>query len=72
MTQRFHFDLTDGKATLPDRAGVLAGDLREAIEEAHEALREMRASEELDEFGEGWKLVIRDESGGVRKTFSIW
>ena len=33
MIQRFHFDLTDGKATLPDKAGVLAGDLREAIEE---------------------------------------
>ena len=72
MAQRFYFDLRGDRTVIPDETGILANDLNEAIVEALEALREMRASGELDEFGDGWKLAIRDDKGVVRKTFSIW
>ncbi|WP_132253352.1 DUF6894 family protein [Methylobacterium segetis] len=71
MVRRFYFDLTDGRTTLFDTEGVLAADLNEAIVEALEGLREMRASGEIDEMGDNWKLVIRDENGSTRRTFSV-
>ncbi|MER2268390.1 DUF6894 family protein [Methylobacterium oxalidis] len=72
MLRRFYFDLTDGQTTLSDTEGVLAADLNEAIIEALEGLREMRSSGELDELGDNWKLIIRDENGTARKTFTVW
>ena len=70
--QRFYFDLRGNRTVIIDREGIVANDLNEAIVEALAALREMRASGELDEFGDGWKLVIRDEKGVAQKAFSIW
>ena len=32
----------------------------------------MRASGEMDEFDDEWKLVIRDEYGVTRKVCSVW
>ncbi|WP_246696801.1 DUF6894 family protein [Methylobacterium planeticum] len=72
MGQRFYFDLRGNRTVIIDQEGIVANDLNEAIVEALAALREMRASGELDEFGDGWKLIIRDEKGGARKAFSIW
>lgn len=72
MTRRFYFDLTDGHTTFLDTEGVLAADINEAVIEAIEALRELRASAELDDLDDGWKLAIRDEKGSIRKTLSVW
>src|SRR4051812_24442957 len=47
--QRVYFDLTNGNTTHRDEAGVLVDDVAEAIEEALEALRELRASGDIDE-----------------------
>ena len=72
LAQRFFFDLKRGQKVIADETGILASDLNEAIVEALEALREMRASGEMDEFDDEWKLVIRDDLGVVRKVFSVW
>ncbi|WP_336486491.1 DUF6894 family protein [Methylobacterium nigriterrae] len=72
MPQRFHFDLTNEHTVVCDEKGVLADDLHEAIEEALEALREMRISGDIDELGYGWKMLIRDTEGVVRKILTVW
>ncbi|AWN43383.1 hypothetical protein U8607_21155 [Methylobacterium durans] len=72
MAKRFYFDLTDGHTTFLDTEGVLAADINEAVIEALEALREIRSGSELDDLEGSWKLVIRDEKGSARKTFSVW
>jgi hypothetical protein len=72
LASNFYFDLRGSRTVIIDQEGIVAEDLNEAIVEALAALREMRASGELDEFGDGWKLAIRDDKGIVRKAFSIW
>ncbi|KAB1073855.1 hypothetical protein F6X53_26610 [Methylobacterium soli] len=72
MASNFYFDLRGSRTVIIDQEGIVAKDLNEAIVEALAALREMRASGELDEFGDGWKLAIRDDKGVVQKAFSIW
>ncbi|WP_407943167.1 DUF6894 family protein [Methylobacterium oxalidis] len=72
MARRFYFDLTDGHTTFLDTEGVVAADINEAVIEALEALREIRASTEIDDLDDSWKLVIRDDKGSIRKTFSVW
>jgi uncharacterized protein YjgD (DUF1641 family) len=72
VSQRFYFDLRSSQTGIVDEEGILTSDIDEAIKEALEALREMRASGELDECGDGWRLVIRDDKGVTRKTISIW
>ena len=63
MSQRFHFDLTDGDEIIRDDEGVEASSHDEAIAEAQAALNEMRGTEEAVALEDGWRLVIRDESG---------
>ena len=63
MRQRFHFDLTNGEKLIRDDEGVDANGPGEAIEEAQAALECMRGNEEAPEPGDGWQLIIRDESG---------
>lgn len=72
VAERFYFDLRSRQTVIIDETGSLASDLNEAIVQALEALREMRASGEMDDFDDGWKLVIRDDLGEIRKVFSVW
>jgi hypothetical protein len=71
MAQRFHFDLTDGKTTLPDEEGVLADGLEEAVARALEVISEMQESRELAELGSGWWMLVRDASSAVLKVLVI-
>jgi hypothetical protein len=72
VAQRFYFDLRGSRAVIVDETGIRASDLNEAVVQALEALREMRAGGEMDDFDDGWKLVIRDDLGEIRSVFSVW
>ena len=71
MSQRFHFDLTNGEEFIRDTEGIDARGPHEAIEEAQAALADMRGNEETPASGDGWQLVIRDESGVTLKAISL-
>jgi hypothetical protein len=60
---RFHFDLTDGRTTMPDTTGAEAADLAEAIAQAALVLEELRKGGELIHVDDAWDLVIRDADG---------
>lgn len=71
MSQRFHFDLTNGEKLIRDDEGVDASGPDEAIEEAQAALEYMRGNEEVLAPGDGWQLIIRDESGLTLKAIAL-
>lgn len=71
MIQRFHFDLTNGEDLIRDDEGVDASSPNEAIEEARSALDDMRRNEEAPREGDGWQLIVRDESGETVKAISL-
>ncbi|MER2266900.1 DUF6894 family protein [Methylobacterium oxalidis] len=71
MLKRFYFDLVSRERVIPDRTGIEAADLEEALEEAEAALQEMRESGEAAEFDEGWSLLIRDEAGASLRKLPI-
>jgi hypothetical protein len=59
----FHFDLTDGRITMPDARGAEAADLAEAIAQAALVIEELRRGGELVHVEGAWDLVIRDADG---------
>ena len=71
MTTRFYFDLTNGPNTLRDDEGVEASSLDEATGQAQAAMDDMRSKDEAPTQGEGWQLIIRDESGVTLKAISL-
>ena len=71
MSQRFHFDLTNGQELLRDDEGVDASGPKEAIEEAQALLDEMRGGVETEMPESGWQLIVRDESGMTLKAISL-
>ncbi|GEP08036.1 DUF6894 family protein [Methylobacterium oxalidis] len=71
MAERFHFDLTDGAATIADEDGVEASGIDHALGQALVAIKEMRESGELAELGGGWQMVVRDESDRVRHVIYL-
>ena len=71
MSQRFHFDLTNGEELIRDDDGIEASGPDEAIEEARAAVADMRSNEETPVPSEGWQLVVRDESGATVKAISL-
>ena len=62
MPSRFYFDLTNGSDTLRDDEGVKASGLHEAAEHAQAAVEDMRGNGKGPAPGDGWWLIIRDES----------
>lgn len=62
-SMRFHFDLTDGRITMPDPEGADAADLAEAIEQAAIVIEELRGTGELQDVDSPWDLVIKDSRG---------
>ncbi len=71
MQERFYFDLTDGCTAWNDDEGIEAPDLDHALAQAFLALKEMRQTGELDQLGEGWQMIVRDEADVVRQSFVI-
>ncbi|MER2263602.1 DUF6894 family protein [Methylobacterium oxalidis] len=71
MLKRFYFDLVKRDTVLVDETGIEAADLDEAQEQAEVALQELYDSGETLDFGEGWRLVIRDETGTVLRELSV-
>ena len=71
MGQRFYFDLKNEEVLIRDDEGVDASSLDEAIEEAHAGFRDIRGSEDALTPGDGWQLIIRDESGMTLSTISL-
>ncbi|WP_194075127.1 DUF6894 family protein [Methylobacterium durans] len=71
MLKRFYFDLVCRERIIPDRTGIEAATVEEALEEAEAALEEMRASGETAEFDAGWCLLIRDEAGAALRKLPI-
>ena len=71
MSQRFHFDLTNGEETIRDAEGVESSGPDEAIEEAQAVLDEMCSGEGAEMRGAGWQLVIRDKDGATLKTLPL-
>ena len=71
MSQRFHFDLTNGLELMQDAEGVDASGPDEAIEEARAALEDMLSLEGTAALGDGWRLIIRDESGMTVRAISL-
>lgn len=71
MSQRFHFDLTNGETFIRDDEGVDASGPDEAIEEARAALDCLRGNEEAPALGDGWQLIIRDESGTTLRAIPL-
>lgn len=68
---RFHFDLTNGRTTMPDLEGAEAADLDEAIEQAGQVIEELRCGGDLMDVDGRWELVIRDAGGTERHRISI-
>ena len=60
---RFHFDLTDGRTTMPDAEGAEAADPSDALEQAMAVIEEMRRAGELTDVENGWHLVVRAADG---------
>lgn len=71
MTTRFYFDLTNGPDILRDHDGVEASSLDEAAGQVQAALEDLRGNEEAPAAGDGWQMVIRDESGTTLKTITL-
>jgi hypothetical protein len=71
VTERFYFDLTDGYTAWNDGEGIEAPSLDHALAQALVALKEMRQNGEVDQLGEGWQMIVRDDAGVVRQTFVI-
>lgn len=71
MAQRFHFDLTDGRTTIPDNEGVEADDLADALKQAEAAIQEMHLDGELASLGRGWKFAIRAGADTILVTIPI-
>ena len=71
MTTRFYFDLTNGPDTLRDDEGVEASSFDEAAGQAQAALEDMRSTEDAPIPGDGWQLIIRDESGTTLKSMPL-
>jgi hypothetical protein len=68
---RFHFDLTDGRTTMPDPEGAEAADLPEAIAQAAIVIEELRNSDDLLDVDGPWQLVIKDTAGHELHRMSI-
>ena len=71
MGQRFHFDLKNGEDLISDVVGVDADGPDEAIDEARAALEDMRLNEEAPALGDGWQLIIRDDTGTTLRTILL-
>lgn len=71
MASRFDFDLRNGSNTLQDDEGVEASSLDEAAEHAQAALEDMGGTGEAPATGDGWRLVISDESGMTLRSISL-
>ena len=71
VTERFYFDVTDGYTAWNDGEGIEAPSLDHALAQALVALKEMRQNGEVDQLGEGWQMIVRDDAGVVRQTFVI-
>ncbi len=71
MSQRFYFDLTNGLELIQDSEGVDARGPDEAIEEAQAALEDMLGNDRTAALGDGWQLVIRDESGMTLRALPL-
>ena len=71
LLTRFYFDLVHNDTVLSDDKGAEASDLQEAIELAIQGVAELNDSGEADDFGGGWMMLIRDESGTVFEKLQI-
>lgn len=71
MSQRLYFDLTNGSELIRDTEGVEAAALDEAVVEVQSALNEMRHSGEADMPADGWRMVIRDDSGMTLRSMPL-
>ncbi|GLS46904.1 DUF6894 family protein [Methylobacterium brachythecii] len=70
MPARFHFDVVRDDEVIRDEDGVEAEDLDDATEQALLCIEEMTSTGELSD-GDGWCLVIRDETGDERRRIAI-
>lgn len=71
MSQRFYFDLTNGRSTIRDEKGIRISNLDEAAKCARTVIEEMRDSGEQSEDEEGWVLIIRDAAGEALMTLPV-
>lgn len=67
---RFYFDLQNGSGVIQDHEGAEAIDIDQAVEQAVEAIQEVRESEEVAPDG-SWVLIIRDSDGAILKRIAI-
>ena len=71
VAKRFYFDLSKRETILADEIGSKAADLEEALKEAAAAIQELWDSGEAADVGEGWQLLIRDETGTVLRMLPV-
>lgn len=69
---RFHFDLTDGRTTMPDADGAEAASLSDALDQAAAVIGEMRRAGELTDVEDNWHLVIRSADGGEMARIPVF
>lgn len=67
--QKFYFDLVGDLKILPDRTGVRASTLEEAIEQARTVIDEMKSEGALLDLDDDWRLYIISEDRSL--DFSI-
>jgi uncharacterized protein DUF6894 len=67
----YFFNLVNGSDSIPDLDGIEVEDLRAAVEQAHEAVKELlREKPFANAHWRGWRLEIVDSSGqAVHKIF---
>jgi len=69
--QKFYFDLVGDLEILPDRTGVRANTLEEAVEQARNVIKEMEADGLLLDLDDDWRLYIISEDRTLDFSMSI-